>query len=71
MPMVMPTKRLAIAAALRMCADLDPAQATIVRVLDTLHLRRVWFSRPALALVHEPYTMLHDFAAADFDRGYD
>ncbi len=71
MPMVMPTKRLAVAAALRMCAELDPATATILRVLDTLHLRRLWISRPALALVDEPYTMIRDFGAADFERGYE
>ncbi len=71
LPMVMPTKRLAVAAALRMCPDLDPRAATVLRVLDTLHLRRVWLSRPALALVNEPYAVVHDFAVADFDRGYD
>lgn len=70
LPMVMPTKRLAVAAALRMCADLEPERATIVRVLDTLHLRRVWLSRAALALVAEPYTVVHDFTPADFERGY-
>jgi len=70
LPMVMPTKRLAVAAALRMCADLEPKRATIVRVLDTLHLRRVWLSRAALALVAEPYAVVHDFAPADFERGY-
>jgi len=71
LPMVMPTKRLAVAAALRMCPDLDPMHATVVRVLDTLHLRRVWMSRSALALVDEPYAVVHDFASADFDRAYD
>ena len=72
MPMVMPTKELAVAAALRMCPDLDPTKAVLVRVLDTLHLRRVWLSRAALANVTEPYEMLADFGparvAASFER---
>ncbi|GAC1398640.1 MAG: lactate racemase domain-containing protein [Vulcanimicrobiaceae bacterium] len=71
LPMVMPTTRLAVAAGLRMCPDLDPTMATLVRVLDTLHLRRVWLSPAALALVDEPYALLHDFAPADFSLGYD
>lgn len=71
LPMVMPTTELAVAAALRMCPDLDPAQAVFVRVLDTLHLRRLWLSRPALANVREPYEMLADFHSAGLTAGFD
>lgn len=71
MPMVMPTKELAVAAALRMCPDLDPARAILVRVLDTLHLRRMWISRAALANVTEAYEMLVDFGPARLSAGFD
>lgn len=71
MPMVMPTKALAVAAALRMCPDLDPARATIVRVLDTLHLRRMWVSRAALEAIDETYEVLVAFGSPRLDAGYD
>lgn len=71
MPMVMPTKRLAVAAALRMCPDVQTANAIVVRVLDTLHLRRVWISRNALTNVHEAYELRRDFAPMRLDDGYD
>lgn len=71
LPMVMPTKALAVAAALRMCPDLDASQAIVVRVLDTLHLRRVWLSRAALANVDEAYETLAGFAPALLDAGFD
>ncbi|GAC1303801.1 MAG: lactate racemase domain-containing protein [Vulcanimicrobiaceae bacterium] len=71
MPMVMPTKRLAVAAALRMCPDLDATQAVVVRVLDTLHLRRMWVSRAALAGVREEFDVLVGFAPAQLEAGFD
>jgi hypothetical protein len=67
LPMVMPTKRLAVAAALRMCPDLDPAGAVVVRIADTLHLNRMWLSRAALAALPEPPHILRDFAPFSFD----
>ncbi len=70
LPMVMPTKELAVAAALRMCPGLDPARAVLVRVLDTLHLRRLWLSRAALASVEESYEMLVDFGPAQLDAPF-
>ena len=48
LPMVMPTNDLAIKAALRMCPDLAPEDAVIVRITDTLHLNRLWLSPAAL-----------------------
>jgi hypothetical protein len=45
--MVMPTEELAIKAALRMCPDLAPENAVIVRITDTLHLNRMWLSPAA------------------------
>jgi len=71
MPMVMPTKELAVAAALRMCPDLEPANAAVVRVLDTLHLRRIWLSRAALTNVREAYETLVDFGPARLQAGFD
>jgi hypothetical protein len=69
LPMVMPTPRLAVAAALRMCPDLDPAQAHVVRIADTLHLSRLWLSRTAVATLPEPARILRDFAPFAFE-GY-
>jgi hypothetical protein len=69
-PMVMPTKRLAIAAALRMCPGVDPERAVVVRVLDTLHLRRVWLSRAALEAVRERFELVVDFAPMRLEVGY-
>jgi hypothetical protein len=53
LPMVMPTKELAIKAALRMCPDLAPEDAVIVRIIDTLHLNRMWLSPAALRAYRE------------------
>src|SRR5918997_1523238 len=47
-PMVMPTDRMALAAALTMCAGVSPTQARIVRVQNTLKLRRMWVSEALL-----------------------
>jgi len=67
LPMVMPTPRLAVAAALRMCPDLDPAQALVVRIADTLHLNRLWLSRTAVAALPEPPRIRRDFAPFAFE----
>ncbi|HVA36333.1 MAG TPA: lactate racemase domain-containing protein [Candidatus Dormibacteraeota bacterium] len=48
LPMVMPTPRLAVAAALTMCAGVDPARARVVRIQDTLHLNELWISESLL-----------------------
>jgi hypothetical protein len=74
LPMVMPTKRLAVAAALRMCAGLAPERAVVVRASDTLHLRNLWLSPAALAALDasgESYRLLRPLAPPDFDAGYD
>ncbi|QIN84144.1 DUF2088 domain-containing protein [Rubrobacter tropicus] len=47
-PMVMPNERMALAAALTMCAGVSPAGARIVRVQNTLKLRRMWVSEALL-----------------------
>ena len=49
--MTMPSARMALAAALVMCAGLDPRDARIVRIRDTLQLRELWISEPMLPLV--------------------
>ncbi len=67
LPMVMPSKELAVRAALRMCPDLDPAAAIVVRVADTLHLNRLWLSRGAVAALPEPVRTLRDFGPFSFD----
>ena len=53
LPMVMPTDRLAIAAALEMCAGVSPRDARLVRVKNTLKLRRMHVSEALLPEVEE------------------
>ena len=48
-PMVLPTRELAVAAALKLVPGLeDPRAARLVRIRDTLHVKRFWASRTAL-----------------------
>jgi hypothetical protein len=49
LPMVMPTRELAVAAALKMVAGLAPGTARLVRIADTLHVARFAASRAAVA----------------------
>jgi hypothetical protein len=70
LPMVMPTKELAVAAALRMCPGLEPRDAVLVRIADTLHLRRMWLSQPALAAIREPLRVLRELAPLSLADGY-
>jgi Lactate racemase N-terminal domain len=53
LPMVMPTNRLAIAAALEMCAGVSPRDARLVRVKNTLKLRRMHVSEALLPEVEK------------------
>jgi hypothetical protein len=46
--MVMPNDRMAIAAALTMCAGVSPPEARLVRIKNTLKLRRMWVSEALL-----------------------
>ena len=50
-PMVMPTDEMAIAAALTMCAGVDPKDARLVRIENTLKLERIWVSEALLGEV--------------------
>ncbi|MCA3749681.1 MAG: DUF2088 domain-containing protein [Rubrobacter sp.] len=50
-PMVMESDRDAIAAALLMCAGVEPAEARLVRIRNTLSLRRMWVSEALLGEV--------------------
>src|ERR671913_1653394 len=47
-PMVMPTDEMAVAAALTMCSGVDPAEARLVRIENTLKLGRIWVSETLL-----------------------
>src|ERR687894_426789 len=47
-PMVMPTDRMAVAAALTMCAGVSPARTRLARVKNTLKLRQMWVSEVLL-----------------------
>lgn len=44
LPMVVPTERDALAAALKMCAGVEPETARIVRIENTIKTRRMWVS---------------------------
>ncbi|TCJ13478.1 DUF2088 domain-containing protein [Rubrobacter taiwanensis] len=63
LPMVMPTDRLAIAAALKTCPGVSPPAARLVRIRNTLRLRRMWVSEallresPKLKVLEEPKPM--------------
>jgi hypothetical protein len=50
-PMVMPTDEMAIAAALTMCAGVEPGNSRLVRIENTLKLRRMWVSEALLGEV--------------------
>jgi hypothetical protein len=50
-PMVMPTEEMAIAAALTMCAGVEPRDARLVRIENTLKLGRIWVSEALLGEV--------------------
>jgi Lactate racemase N-terminal domain len=52
-PMTMPSDRMAIAAALAMTAGVSPPDARLVRVQNTLKLRRMWVSEALLGEVEE------------------
>jgi len=52
-PMVMPTDRMAVAAALTMCAGVSPPKARLVRIQNTIKLRRMWVSVALLAEVEQ------------------
>jgi hypothetical protein len=47
-PMVMPDDRMAIAAAITMCAGIDPKRVRLARIKNTLDLRRLWISEALL-----------------------
>jgi hypothetical protein len=50
-PMVMPTDEMAIAAALTICAGVEPRDARLVRIENTLKLGRFWVSEALLGEV--------------------
>ena len=56
-PMVMPTDRAAIAAALLTCAGTSPPEARLVRINNTLHLRRMWVSEKLLEEARDDETL--------------
>ena len=68
-PMVMPTDRMAIAAALTMCAGTSPPEARLVRIKNTLRLRRMWVSEAMLGEVEgdERLTLIEDPKPMRFD----
>jgi hypothetical protein len=70
-PMVMPTDEMAIAAALTMCAGVEPRDARLVRIENTLKLGRVWVSEALLGEVDndERLEVLEVFRPMRFEEG--
>lgn len=70
-PMVMPDDRTAIAAALTMCAGVSPQDARLVRIKNTLKLRRLWVSETLLEEVekNEKLRLVEDPRPMQFDGG--
>ena len=68
-PMVMPTDRMAVAAALTMCAGVSPPEARLVRIKNTLHLGRIWVSEVLLPEVDkdERLRVIDDAGPIGFD----
>ena len=52
-PMVMPDDRMAIAAAITMCAGIDPKRVRLARIKNTLDLRQLWVSEALLDEVNK------------------
>jgi hypothetical protein len=50
-PMVMPTDEMAVAAALTMCAGVQPRDSRLVRIENTIKLGRIWASEALLGEV--------------------
>jgi Lactate racemase N-terminal domain len=70
-PMVMPTDEMAIAAALTMCAGVTYPEARLVRIENTLKLRRMWVSEALLGEVekNEKLAVLEEPQPMRFDEG--
>ncbi|MGI8908978.1 MAG: lactate racemase domain-containing protein [Rubrobacteraceae bacterium] len=70
-PMVMPTERMAVAAALTMCAGVTSSEARLVHIQNTIKLRRMWVSEALLPEVEkdERLRVVEDAAPMDFGEG--
>ena len=70
-PMVMPTDEMAIAAALTMCAGVSYPEARLVRIENTLKLRKIWVSEALLREVEgdERLEVLEEAQPMRFDEG--
>lgn len=70
LPMVMPSDRLAVAAALATCAGIEPPNARLVRIENTLNLRRMWVSEALLSQVekNEKLTVVEEARPIEFGK---
>ena len=70
-PMVMPTDEMAVAAALTMCPGVEPGNARLVRIENTLKLGRLWVSEALLGEVEndERLEILEDPRPMRFEEG--
>lgn len=68
LPMVLPNDQLAIAAALQTCNAVG-RQPTLVRIVDTLHLERIWVSTSLLRnhVGNSSLSVINDAAPLPFD----
>jgi hypothetical protein len=62
---------MAVAAALTMCAGVDPIEARLVRIDNTLKLGRIWVSEALLGEIenNERLEILEDPQPMRFDEG--
>jgi hypothetical protein len=67
--MVMPTDEMAIAAALTMCAGVDPGDARLIRIENTLKLGRLWVSEALLGEIDGRLEVLEDPRPMRFEEG--
>ena len=70
-PMVMPTDEMTIAAALTMCAGVTYPEARLVRIENTLKLRKIWVSEALIGEVEsdERLEILEKPQPMRFDEG--
>ncbi len=67
LPMVVPTERDAVAAALVMCAGVEPKDARVVRIQNTIKMRRMLVSEPLLREANTELEIIQNPKPMDFD----
>jgi len=69
MPLIADNDEVAVAVALRGCPQLEPCDAKIVRIANTLELSEIWVSQPVLADLADNSNI--EVISEPFDAGFD